>query len=60
MTPAEKVTAIESKADLLTALERMDDAGVAQMPVLADGELVGMIGREQILHYVRVRGELGM
>jgi predicted transcriptional regulator len=37
----------------------MDDADVAQMPVLVDGELVGMIGREQILHYVRVRGELG-
>jgi Zn-dependent protease len=60
MTPAEKVTAVEPKTDLLTALEKMDDADVAQMPVLADGELVGMIGREQILHYVRVRGELGV
>jgi Zn-dependent protease/CBS domain-containing protein len=60
MTPAEKVTAVEPKADLLTALKKMDDANVAQMPVLAGGELVGMIGREQILHYVRVRGELGV
>ena len=59
MTPAEKVAAVAPTADLLTALEKMDDADVAQMPVLADGELVGMIGREQILHYVRVRGELG-
>jgi Zn-dependent protease/CBS domain-containing protein len=60
MTPAEKVTAVEPKADLLTALKKMDDANVAQMPVVAGGELVGMIGREQILHYVRVRGELGV
>jgi hypothetical protein len=30
------------------------------MPVLAGGELLGMIAREQILHYVRVRGELGV
>jgi Zn-dependent protease len=60
MTPAEKVTVVESRADLLSALEKMDDARVAQMPVLADGELVGMIGREQILHYVRLRAELGV
>lgn len=60
MTPVEKVTAVEPKADLLTALKKMDDANVAQVPVLAGGELVGMIGREQILHYVRVRGELGV
>jgi hypothetical protein len=30
------------------------------MPVVEAGELLGMIGREQILHYVRVRAELGL
>jgi Zn-dependent protease/CBS domain-containing protein len=60
MTPVEKVTSVEPQTDLLTALEKMDDVDVAQMPVLTNGELVGMIGREQILHYVRVRGELGL
>jgi Zn-dependent protease/CBS domain-containing protein len=59
MTPAEKVTAVAPKADLLTALETMDDADVAQMPVVEAGELLGMIAREQVLHYVRVRAELG-
>ena len=53
-------TTVEPTADLLTALKRMDDANVAQVPVLAGGQLVGMIGREQILHYVRVRAELGV
>jgi Zn-dependent protease/CBS domain-containing protein len=60
MTPAGKVTVVEPNANLLTALEKLDDANVAQVPVLAAGELVGMIGREQILHYVRVRAELGV
>lgn len=60
MTPADKVTTVDPKTDLLTALETMDDANVAQMPVVEAGELLGMIGREQVLHYVRVRGELGM
>jgi hypothetical protein len=30
------------------------------MPVVQDGELLGMIAREQVLHYVRVRAELGV
>jgi predicted transcriptional regulator len=38
----------------------MDDARVGQMPVVTGGALVGMIDREQILHYVRVRSELGV
>jgi Zn-dependent protease len=60
MTPAEKVTVVDPRTDLMAALEKMDDADVAQMPVLEAGRLVGMIGREQILHYVRVRAELGV
>jgi Zn-dependent protease/CBS domain-containing protein len=59
MTPADKVTVVDPKTDLLAALEKMDDANVAQMPVVEAGELLGMIGREQVLHYVRVRAELG-
>ena len=60
MTPAEKVITAGPNDELVTALQKMDDANVAQMPVLAGGELLGMIAREQILHYVRVRGELGV
>jgi len=60
MTPAEKLAAVGPKADLLTTLEKMDDADVAQMPVVEAGELLGMIAREQVLHYVRVRAELGV
>jgi Zn-dependent protease len=60
MTPVEKVTVVGPKADLLATLETMDDADVAQMPVVEAGELLGMIAREQVLHYIRVRAELGV
>lgn len=59
MTPAPRLLTVTPREDLLVALEKMDDASVGQMPVLSNGELVGMIGREQVLHYVRVRVELG-
>jgi len=59
MTPAPRLLTVTPREDLLVALEKMDDASVGQMPVLSNGDLVGMIGREQVLHYVRVRVELG-
>ncbi len=31
-----------------------------QMPVVAGDELLGMLSREHVLHYIRVRAELGV
>ena len=44
--------------DLLAAMQRMDDAGVGQLPVVSRGTLVGMVSREQLLRYLRARTEL--
>ena len=60
MTPMERLAAVGPQEELLVALEKMDDANVAQLPVVAGDSVLGMVGREQILHYVRVRAELGM
>jgi CBS domain-containing protein len=60
LTPADKVTTVGPDDALHTALEKMDDAEVAQVPVVEHGELVGMLGREQVLHYIRTRAELGV
>jgi Zn-dependent protease len=60
MTPREKLRAVAPTDDLLGALTQLDDAGVAQLPVLDGDQLVGTIGREQILHYIRARAELGV
>ncbi len=60
MTPLRRLATVGPQEDLLRALEKMDDARVAQMPVLLGEELLGTVGREEILHYVRVRAELGI
>jgi Zn-dependent protease/predicted transcriptional regulator len=59
MAPAEKLHTVADTDDLHDALQRMDDAGVAQLPVLSGDALAGLVGREEILHYIRVRSELG-
>lgn len=60
MTPAERLATVTPQEDLLAAIAKMDDANVAQMPVVAGDELLGVLSREQALHYIRVRAELGM
>jgi len=60
MTPAAQLSVVSPGESMLAALEKMDGANVAQLPVMEDGELLGMIGREQVLHYVRTRAELGV
>jgi len=60
MTRTEQLTLVGPEESMLAALEKMDDANVAQMPVVAGGELLGMIGREQIVRYLRARAELGV
>jgi Zn-dependent protease len=59
MIPTARLVTVGPGDDLLAALTRMDDARVSQLPVVQDGALRGMLGREEILHYVRVRAELG-
>lgn len=59
MTPMERLVAVGPQEELPVALEKMDDANVAQLPVVAGDRLLGMIDGERILHHVRVRAELG-
>jgi Zn-dependent protease/CBS domain-containing protein len=59
MTPVDKLAVVGPGETLLAALQKMDDGDVAQLPVIAGDELLGLIGREQILHYVRTRAEIG-
>jgi len=60
MQPAQALAVVRPDEDLLGALGKMDDAKVAQLPVVADGHWLGMLDREHILHYMRVRAELGV
>jgi Zn-dependent protease len=60
MTPWERVVQVQLDMDLFSALQTMDEANVAQAPVVKGEKIVGMLSREQILHYIRVRAELGI
>ncbi len=60
MIPIEKLIQFDPDTELLTALQIMDSANVNQAPVVITGELVGMLSREQIVHYLRTRAELGI
>ena len=58
--PRQNLIYVSPQTDLLSALRVMDDANVNQVPVLDNDELVGMLSREQMLHYSRTRAELGI
>lgn len=60
MTPMEKLKIASPSDDAMSILERMDEEDINQMPVVDDGQVVGMIGRDNLLRFIRIRSELGM
>lgn len=60
MVPMRNLISVSPDSELLSAMQTMDNANVAQLPVLEDGNLVGMLSREHVLHYLRTRAELGI
>lgn len=53
MDPAATLDALGSEDELLPVLERFRDAAV--LPVLRDGQLVGLLDRETVASYLRMR-----
>jgi len=60
MTPADVLFRVHPHDDVLTVLQRMDEADVNQVPVTDNGHLLGVITRENVLHHIRLRSELGV
>jgi CBS domain-containing protein len=60
MVPNARLVRVAPQTELLAALRAMDDANVAQVPVLDGETLVGVLTREQVMHYLRTRAELGI
>jgi len=59
MVPRERLVSVSPGTALLEALHKMDDNNVAQMPVMENETVTGILSREQILHYLRLRTEVG-
>ena len=60
MVPWARLRRVRPDAELLAALAMMDDERVGQIPVVEDDRLVGLLTREEIIHYLRLRAELGL
>ena len=59
MVSAEQMKWVRPDAELWTALEEMDRDGVNQLPVMADGQIQGMLSREDVITYLGTLQELG-
>ena len=60
MTPVRELPEISPGSRLLTAIERFAGGALPALPVVDDGRLVGMLERDAVLSYVRMREMLGM
>lgn len=60
MTPAREIPTVMPESRLMTAIERFSSGDMHAIPVLQDGALVGMLEREAVASYVRMREMLGL
>ena len=59
MLPLEQSRRVGADTELAAALELMDRDGVNQLPVTADGRVLGMLSREDVISFLRTLQELG-
>jgi Zn-dependent protease len=59
MIPIEQVKRVRPDAELWATLEEMDRDGVNQLPVMTDGQIQGVLSREDIIGYMRTLREIG-
>jgi CBS domain-containing protein len=58
MTPVEKLKTADPDQDVLSVLEQMEEYNLNQMPVVSEGRVVGLITRDNVLRFLRIRSEL--
>ncbi len=59
MLPLADLKRVAPVSELGSALQLMDRDGVNQLPVMTDGQVVGMLSREDVISYLRTMQELG-
>ncbi len=60
MTPIQRLVGVQAQTGLLEALQQMEEAQVGQAPVLAEGRVVGLLSRDQVLRFIRLRRKLAV
>jgi Zn-dependent protease len=59
MLPAAQIRSVEPDCELWTALQNMEREGITQLPVMANGQILGMLTRKGILRFMHTLQELG-
>lgn len=59
MTPWPRLVRVAPETALLDAMRQMEEGGFGQMPVVRGDALLGLLTREEVLRYLRVRAGLG-
>lgn len=59
MLPLEQSRRIGPDTELWSALQEMDRDGVNQLPITRDGQVIGMLSREDVITFLRTLQELG-
>ena len=60
MTPINKLKVAHPDQDVLSILEQMDEDDINQMPVVSEGRVIGLIARDNLIRFLRVRSESGI
>jgi CBS domain-containing protein len=60
MTPFDKLKWVRPDEELSSVLRILTENDVNQVPVVQDGKIIGMVTRENLLNFVRVRSRLGL
>lgn len=58
MTPMHSLKSVSPDEDLGAILQIIAGDDINQVPVVQDGNIVGMVGRDNIIAFINVRGEL--
>jgi CBS domain-containing protein len=59
MIPVAHMKRVRPDTELWTVFQKMDRDGVSQLPVMANGQILGMLTREGISSYLRTLREVG-
>ncbi len=59
MTPLNQLKAVKPDEDLNTVMNILSQSNVNQVPVIENGNVIGMITRENIINFLNVRAQLG-
>jgi CBS domain-containing protein len=59
MTPLEKMKTVEPTDDLTKVLSIMTEGDVGQVPVVQNGQMVGLVSRERLLSFIDLQSNLG-